>query len=199
MTSMPKVDEMARVDARIQETISELANAAKRTSSMSGMIKAVADQTNLLSLNGIIEAARAGETGKGFSVVASEVTGLANLTEKSANEISDLVAGMQEQTLAAVSSMQHMARLAKDAQSATRIISNATREQQDAASEIAHSISHTSQGSSELAENVEHTSTAIRETAGEADRAMAGSVELATSAEQLRDAVDDFLAKFQAA
>ena len=77
-----------------------VAELEKQAANIGDIIKAVvriADQTNLLALNAAIEAARAGKHGKGFAVVADEVRTLAETSEKSAKQISDLVGQIQEE------------------------------------------------------------------------------------------------------
>jgi methyl-accepting chemotaxis protein len=77
--------------------IDELAQSTRRLTGFLGAIRALAEQTNLLSFNAAIEAARAGERGRGFAVVADEVRKLADQSARASDEAAEILLNLEEQ------------------------------------------------------------------------------------------------------
>ncbi|RMW08646.1 Methyl-accepting chemotaxis protein [Pseudomonas amygdali pv. tabaci] len=93
-----QIESLAREMDTTKTAMAALRGNAQSIGGVLDVIKAVADQTNLLALNAAIEAARAGEAGRGFAVVADEVRGLAVRTRTSTDEIAVLISELQVST-----------------------------------------------------------------------------------------------------
>ncbi|WP_205895004.1 methyl-accepting chemotaxis protein [Metapseudomonas otitidis] len=96
------------------ERVGNLAQQMQNVGKVLDVIRAIAEQTNLLALNAAIEAARAGEQGRGFAVVADEVRLLAQRTQESTLEIEQMVGRLQQEASGAVQTMQDSTELARD-------------------------------------------------------------------------------------
>ncbi|PKH83958.1 methyl-accepting chemotaxis protein [Pseudomonas sp. Choline-02u-1] len=96
--AIAQIERLAVEVGHSTEAMGELKRESDKIGSVLDVIKSVAQQTNLLALNAAIEAARAGEAGRGFAVVADEVRSLAQRTQKSTEEIEELIVGLQNGT-----------------------------------------------------------------------------------------------------
>lgn len=101
-------DEISTIVGSVSSALSVLQQQSQDVQNITNVINGIAEQTNLLALNAAIEAARAGEYGRGFSVVADEVRGLANQTTSATSEIATMLTDNHTQSDKVASIMQDL-------------------------------------------------------------------------------------------
>jgi methyl-accepting chemotaxis protein len=202
------VTQMKSISHSVSESnamIESLNERSKEVSSILNVIAAIADQTNLLSLNAAIEAARAGEHGRGFSVVAEEVRKLAEQSQQSAKEIDVIIQRILRETDNAV---QKMAQVNEDVKTGVQISNEAIErfeqiltgtkdivpqmeEVSATTQQIAASVQELNTTTNNLSLIAQENAAASEEVAASTEEQLASMQEIAASAEALSKMAED--------
>lgn len=191
-----------KLSGTIHATTNEVQALAEQTQhiySVLDVIRAVAEQTNLLALNAAIEAARAGEHGRGFAVVADEVRALAHRTQQSTREIEETIKSIQQVTERTVAAMQISVTMAGNTQQQSQLAGEAFSNVSVAVGQINERnlvIASAAEEQAQVAQEVDRNLVNIRDlstqSAAGAEQSSAASRELSRLAVELNTLINRF-------
>jgi methyl-accepting chemotaxis protein len=184
-----------RTDAAVVALITD----ADKVGEVVQLIKYVAAQTNLLALNATIEAARAGAAGKGFSVVANEVKGLATQTAKATEEIGARVSQIQTTVRNSVDELRSIANTIVQMQSIAGEIGESVQQQTTATHEIARKAQLVANNTREVTQTVAAIEEASNRSGDVAGQVLEAAVILSRHADKLATEVGQFIAGVRSA
>ncbi|BFM11251.1 methyl-accepting chemotaxis protein CtpH [Simiduia litorea] len=198
--TMSAINNLSQEVVKIAQAMDKLEQDTSSVGTVLGVIKGIAEQTNLLALNAAIEAARAGEQGRGFAVVADEVRGLAQRTQESTAEIQTIIETVQSGAATAVRAMRDgqdkthaTVDLAGQAGDSIRAITDAVSRIRDMNTQIATAAEEQSYASEEISRNV----TGMAELAQNAHSAARRSTEIANRLDATSSELTSLIARFK--
>lgn len=155
-SAINSIHTLAEEIQRAAGVIDNLSQYSTNIGDMLDVIKAIAEQTNLLALNAAIEAARAGEHGRGFAVVADEVRILACRTQDSTQDIESVIEQLQSRIKQAVQVIEKSCKQADKSVDKAHQVSDAL-ESITSAVNVAGELNQQIASASKLQSNVAHT------------------------------------------
>ena len=198
-TAVKSVSRLAEQVEAGSKRIQRLEQESGEIGNVLDVIQAIAEQTNLLALNAAIEAARAGDAGRGFSVVADEVRGLAKRVQDSTVDIERIVSNLQSGAAGAVVDMSKAKQMASEASeeagksgAALSEIMAAVNRIVDMTTQVASATEQQRATAAEMTQNVEASSSAIDKLTDDIAHVNQSSNSLAEMAEDLNGLVRRF-------
>lgn len=183
-TAVNQMNSINQSVSGLETIVKELGDRSSHIGNIVEVIGGIAAQTNLLALNASIEAARAGDHGRGFAVVADEVRKLAEQSADSAQQISQLISAIQEETHKALTSMEDTS---KEVEEGIGVINTAGRsfdEIQLSVDEVTQQIQGISSAVQQMAAGSEQIAQSMEVITGVAESSASGTQEVAAANEE---------------
>ncbi len=197
--TVEKMDEIERGNQASLQEITSLSDRSRRIGEVMSFIRNITDQTRIIAFNAAIEAAAAGEIGRRFSVVATQVRGLAGDVSQATEEIGERIEEIQvAANELAIASEQRGKRVAEGAEQ-TEVTAKVLEEMLERANDVTEVAWQISLGTRQQHTAAEQAVEALREIAAGAKQVEEGSqqtaqviADLVNLAEELREAVGHF-------
>ncbi|CQR47221.1 Methyl-accepting chemotaxis protein McpB [Paraliobacillus sp. PM-2] len=181
------VEQMTNIDSIVKEAVEKVRDLdlqSREITKLVSVIKKIADQTNLLSLNAAIEAARAGEHGKGFAVVADEVRKLAEQVSHSVEDITAIAANIQKESSIVTTTLETGYQEVEQGTRQIRDTGTTFKSIKDAINTVTTNIQMMTTNLIQMAKDSDQMNTSIHEIASISEESAAGVEETSASAEQ---------------
>ena len=163
----------------VTEKLENLNQYMDEMNSIVELIGGITNQTSLLALNASIEAARAGEAGRGFSVVATEISGMATRTKEATVHITELISNVSNAIMEVVGVVSNMINGineektgASNAEESFESIEDNTRTIQKNADTLSRSISELQNANKEIIDSIQTISAISQQVSAHAGETM---------------------------
>ncbi|WP_429794937.1 methyl-accepting chemotaxis protein [Bacillus tropicus] len=173
------IQTLAKENEHSMQNVQKLEERMKQVEHIVSVVSEIAIQTNLLALNASIEAARAGEHGRGFAVVAEEVRKLADESDHSARNISQLLQNMQDEVQQVAMKMIEQVKIAKEEAKRGEATELILKEMSSSIMEVADATKQISGYMNEQVSHIHQTGAQTKAVAAIAEETSAGSQEVA--------------------
>ena len=198
-TTADRMQRLANDTKESANRVAALSDRVQQIGSIVEVINEIAAGTNLLALNASIEAARAGEHGRGFAVVAGEVRRLAERTAQATQQVTGLIAGIQEETSRAATDIGSACQHAQDGATAVASLNDTFSSITQLVFEVDEKIAHIAEAARMEADSADSATSTMLQVAQSvasgaegAEKVVATSTELRAVGEQLNELVNQF-------
>jgi len=176
------------------QVIKGLGERSNEIGQITQVITGIASQTNLLALNAAIEAARAGEQGKGFAVVADEVRKLAEQSAQSAQQISQLIGYIQEETEKAIESMGTVVSEVSQGLDVAQTAGQSFEQIRQSISEVNAQIEQVSTAIEQMTENAQRVAASIEDMTEIVEQSSSGAANISAATQEQMASMEEIAA-----
>ncbi|MFB9326841.1 methyl-accepting chemotaxis protein [Paenibacillus aurantiacus] len=191
-----KIQEVDSVAAEIKVTLRELNTQNGQIADILATITEISAQTHLLALNAAIEAARAGEHGRGFAVVSGEVRKLAEHSNASTSQISDILTSLQGKSSALVRQFAQVEETIAHSKQSAEASEEVFRQISAIAGQVLEEASEVERQNQAIQRSSDHIIDEVNTIAGVTEQSSALAVQISSNMDRQKSVADEIASSF---